>query len=230
MMSDLQGTVLERHSLRKFLPVPVPREALDQALALLQHAPPNYHTNLWLLVFAGGSARDRLGDALFRAAEREPPHIPALPKASERHRYELGPVYGSVGIPIADTARHAAAAARYIDFFWRSAGRHYRRAPGPEFGGCSERRHVSADFDVCPEPIGVGHLRGSLGRRILRCPPNRAEHPAGVYDPLRPGRRLSRSGPVDRRRTNRARPRSAACRVPKSMNSPRIQQTELVVQ
>src|SRR5260370_12246868 len=52
MMSDLQGTVLERPSLRKFLPVPVPREALDQALAVLHHAPPNYHTNLWLLVFS----------------------------------------------------------------------------------------------------------------------------------------------------------------------------------
>jgi len=51
-------------------------------------------------------------------ADREAPHIRALPKAFEHYRYELGAeVYGSMGIPIADTARHTAAVMRNFDFF-----------------------------------------------------------------------------------------------------------------
>ena len=55
---------------------------------------------------------------LFSVADHEAPHIPALPKAFEHYRYELGAeVYGSMGITIADTARHAAAVMRNFDFF-----------------------------------------------------------------------------------------------------------------
>jgi nitroreductase len=40
-MSDLDRAILERHSKRMFLPRPVPREVVDEALALAQHAPSN---------------------------------------------------------------------------------------------------------------------------------------------------------------------------------------------
>lgn len=44
------------------------------------------------------------------SSSHEAPHIPALPKAFEHYRYELGAaVYG--------TARHAAAVMRNFDFF-----------------------------------------------------------------------------------------------------------------
>jgi hypothetical protein len=60
----------------------------------------------------------RLKDPLFKVAEHEAPHIPALPKAFEHCRYELGAaVYGSMGITVADTARHAVAVMRNFDFF-----------------------------------------------------------------------------------------------------------------
>ena len=101
-----------------FLPGSVPREAVDEALALAQHAPSNSNIQPWRLVFVSGAARDRLKAALFRVADHEAPHIPALPKAFEHYRYELGAeVYGSMGITIADTARHAAAVMRNFDFF-----------------------------------------------------------------------------------------------------------------
>jgi nitroreductase len=100
-----------------FLPRPVPREVVDEALDLAQHAPSNSNIQPWRLVFASGTARDRLKDALFGVAD-EAPHIPALPKAFEHYRYELGAeVYGLMGIPIADTSRHAAAVMRNFDFF-----------------------------------------------------------------------------------------------------------------
>jgi nitroreductase len=84
---------------------------------LAQHAPSNSNIQPWRLVFASGTARDRVKDALFGVAD-EAPHIPALAKAFEHYRYELGAeFYGSMGIPIADTARHAAAVMRNFDFF-----------------------------------------------------------------------------------------------------------------
>jgi nitroreductase len=104
-LSDLDRAILERHSTRMFLPRSVPRESVIEALALAQHAPSNSNIQPWRLVFVSGTARDRLKDAL-------------LPKAFEHYRYELGAeVYGSMGITIADTARHAAAVMRNFDFF-----------------------------------------------------------------------------------------------------------------
>ncbi len=117
-MLDLDQAIIERHSTRMLLPGPVPRELLDEAIALAQHAPSNSNIQPWRLVFVSGTARNRLKDALFKLADHEAPHIPALPKAFEHYRYELGAeVYGSMGIPIADTARHAAAVMRNFDFF-----------------------------------------------------------------------------------------------------------------
>jgi nitroreductase len=117
-MLDLDQAIRERHSTRMFLPRPVPRELVNEALALAQWAPSNSNIQPWRLVFVSGTARDRLKDALFRVADHEAPHIRPLPKAFEHYRYELGAeVYGSMGITIADTARHAAAVMRNFDFF-----------------------------------------------------------------------------------------------------------------
>jgi len=60
-MSVLEQSILERHSIRKFLPLSVPRALVDQALALAQHAPSNSNIQPWRLVFVSGSARARLG-------------------------------------------------------------------------------------------------------------------------------------------------------------------------
>jgi nitroreductase len=117
-MSVLDETILERHSTRQFLPRPVPRELVHEALALAQHAPSNSNIQPWRVMFVSGGARERLKNALFRVADHEAPHIPALPKAFEHYRFELGAqVYGSMGITIADTARHAAAVMRNFEFF-----------------------------------------------------------------------------------------------------------------
>ena len=69
----LDQTILERHSIRKFLPAPVPRDLVDEALALAQHAPSNSNIQPWRLVFASGAARDRLKEALYKVADHEAP-------------------------------------------------------------------------------------------------------------------------------------------------------------
>jgi nitroreductase len=101
-----------------FLPRPVPRELIDEALALAQYAPSNSDIQPWHVVFASGPPRDRLVAALLDAARRGPPNIPPLPEGFEHYRRELGAqVYGAMGIPITDKAGHSAAVLRNWEFF-----------------------------------------------------------------------------------------------------------------
>ena len=115
---DLDQAIKDRHSTRMFLPQPVPRELVDEALALAQCAPSNSNIQPWHIVFAYGAARDRLVTALLDEAKRRPPHIPPLPESFQHYRRELGAqVYGAMGIAIEDTAKHAAAVLRNWEFF-----------------------------------------------------------------------------------------------------------------
>src|SRR5262244_754078 len=115
---ELDQAIRERHSTRMFLPQPVPRELVDEALALAQCAPSNSNIQPWHMVFATGAARDRLVAALLDEARRRAPKIPPLPESFQHYRRELGAqVYGAMGIAIEDTARHAAAVLRNWEFF-----------------------------------------------------------------------------------------------------------------
>ena len=117
-MQDLDQAITERHSTRMFLSRPVPRELMDEALALAQCAPSNSNIQPWRVVFASGEHRDRLVAALLDAARRRAPNIPSLPERFQHFRRELGAqVYGAMGIPITDTAGHMAAVLRNWEFF-----------------------------------------------------------------------------------------------------------------
>lgn len=67
-MLDLDQAIRERHSTRLFLPQPVPRELVNEALALAQYAPSNSNIQPWHMVFASGASRDRLVAALIDEA------------------------------------------------------------------------------------------------------------------------------------------------------------------
>jgi nitroreductase len=117
-MFDLEQVIRERHSTRLFLPKPVPRELVDEALALAVHAPSNSNIQPWHVVFASGPPRDRLVKALLEEAQRRPPNIPPLPESFKHFRSELGKqVYGAMGIPREDKAGHMAAVLRNWEFF-----------------------------------------------------------------------------------------------------------------
>jgi nitroreductase len=101
-----------------FVSRPVPRELLDESLALAQQAPSNSNTQPWHVVFSSGARRDRLVAALLDAAKHGPPDVPPLPKEFQHYRRELGrQVYGAMGIPITDKADHQAAVLRNWQFF-----------------------------------------------------------------------------------------------------------------
>jgi len=115
---DLEQTIRERHTTRMFLPRPVPRELVDDALCLAVCAPSNSNIQPWHVVFASGAARDRLVAAMLDEARRRPPEIPRLPESFQHYRKELGAqVYGAMGIAIEDKAGHAAAVLRNWEFF-----------------------------------------------------------------------------------------------------------------
>jgi nitroreductase len=148
-MLDLDQAIRERHSTRLFLPQPVPRELVNEALALAQYAPSNSNIQPWHMVFASGASRDRLVAALIDEAQRRPPNIPPLPASFQHFRSELGAqVYGAMGISREDTARHAAAVLRNWEFFPRASGRYCLHAPGPRPSGCPQCRDVPANVAV----------------------------------------------------------------------------------
>ena len=115
-MFDLDQTIKDRHSTRKFLSQPVPRALLDEALALAQLAPSNSNIQPWRLVFAQGGCRDRLQEALLNQAKQQPNVSPAfrLPV--------LSPGTGSAslwgeGITRDDKANRQLAVLRNYEFF-----------------------------------------------------------------------------------------------------------------
>ena len=68
-MFDLEQVIRERHSTRLFLSKPVPRELVDEALALAVCAPSNSNIQPWHMVFVSGPPRDRLVNALLEGGQ-----------------------------------------------------------------------------------------------------------------------------------------------------------------
>lgn len=67
-MYDLDQTIVERRSVRGFLPKPVPRDVLDEVLGLAQHAPSNCNVQPWRVYIASGEVLRKLRTALVDAA------------------------------------------------------------------------------------------------------------------------------------------------------------------
>src|SRR6201997_3400617 len=98
-MLDLDQAIRERHSTRLFLPQPVPRESVNEALVLAQDAPSNSNIQPWHMVFASGASRDRLVAALLDEAQRRPPKYSTLARVVPALSQRLGAqVHGAMGI------------------------------------------------------------------------------------------------------------------------------------
>src|SRR6516164_11414108 len=116
---DLYKAIMGRHSIRKFLPRPVPRDLLYECLTLAQHAPSNSNIQPWRIFIATGPVRDRLKEALLAVARESSPSVPSLPEHFAHFRRELGlQVYGiGMGIARDDKEGRAAAVLRNWEFF-----------------------------------------------------------------------------------------------------------------
>jgi len=67
-MYDLDNTIVERRSVRGFLPKPVPREVLEEVLTLAQRAPSNCNVQPWRVYIASGKTLERLRSELVETA------------------------------------------------------------------------------------------------------------------------------------------------------------------
>lgn len=121
---DLAEVIRQRRSSRLFLPdEPVPRDLLDEALALAMRAPSNSNMQPWRVFIASGPRRDRLVTALLEQASVELPVTTGLPESFLPLRQELGAlVYGSMGIERHDAAARRLAQLRNWEFFRAPVG------------------------------------------------------------------------------------------------------------
>jgi nitroreductase len=116
---NLDDAIKQRYSSRNFLPKPVPRQLLEEALALAQRAPSNSNVQPWHVTFVSGSARDRLSAALLAEAKQKPIRGTAsLPEQFQKLRFELGAqIYGAMGIARDDKEGRRACVLRNFEFF-----------------------------------------------------------------------------------------------------------------
>ncbi|ETS79161.1 hypothetical protein PFICI_09014 [Pestalotiopsis fici W106-1] len=118
----LHAAITTRHSTRVFLPKPVPRSILDEALDLARYSPSNTNIQPWRLFVLAGQPLKQLKTAVFAAASatEEPLRaIPPLPAHLEPLRKALGAqVYGAgFGVEWSDRIGRREAVLRMFEFF-----------------------------------------------------------------------------------------------------------------
>ncbi len=76
---ELVEAIKARKSVRAYLRRPVPKEVLEQVLALASRSPSWANTQPWEVCVIGGEVMTRLKDALFQAATEQRPADPDIP-------------------------------------------------------------------------------------------------------------------------------------------------------
>jgi LAO/AO transport system ATPase len=123
-LAAVEGTILSRRSVRRFLPRPVPKEIVERILDVARHAPSGTNTQPWRVHALAGGAKDslcRAAAAAYDAGDLAPSYryYPAQwfePYLSRRRR--LGwDLYALLGIGRSDkAAMHAQHRRNYLFF------------------------------------------------------------------------------------------------------------------
>lgn len=129
----VDAAITSRRSMRAYLPTPVPRETIQEILAVAARAPSGTNTQPWKVVVLTGAAKARLSQRIRAAfddpAERathteEYAYYPTawVPPYIDRRRKVGWDLYGLLGIGRADKARMHEQHARNYDFFGAPVG------------------------------------------------------------------------------------------------------------
>jgi nitroreductase len=128
MTAAVDAAITSRRSIRAYLPTPVPRETIEQILAVASRAPSGTNTQPWRVHVMMGEARRRLS-ARIRATYDQPQeraqhseeyaYYPTEWRAPyiDRRRKVGWDLYGLLGIGKADKVRMHAQHGRNYDFF-----------------------------------------------------------------------------------------------------------------
>lgn len=122
-MYDLDQAICERRSVRGFLSKPVPRDVLEEVLALAQHAPSNCNVQPWRVYIASGHTTDTLRGALIQAATTGESSAMMTPidrffgTYREKQIACAVELYGKMGIERGDRVGRLKASLRNFEFF-----------------------------------------------------------------------------------------------------------------
>ena len=123
-MLSVDEAILQRRSVRGFLPGEVPQRTLDEVFAIAQRAPSNCNVQPWIPHVVSGEALRRLRAALVAAGTRNEPIKPDWPADSkfhgvyrERQVDAAAQLYGAMGVARSDLEGRRAAYVRNLDFF-----------------------------------------------------------------------------------------------------------------
>ena len=122
-MHDLDETIRQRRSVRGFLPRPVPKDVLLEALELAQHSPSNCNVQPWRVYLASGEVSEELRTKLVEAAkagqpqEADPPIDAFFSGYRDRQIACAVELYGHMGVERGDKAARFAAELRNFQFF-----------------------------------------------------------------------------------------------------------------
>ena len=116
--------ILQRRSVRGFLPDEVPQSTLDEVFEVAQHAPSNCNVQPWLPHVVSGNALVRLRAALVNAGQQGAPIAPDWPADSKfngvyraRQVDAAVQLYGAMGVERTDLVGRRAAFLRNLEFF-----------------------------------------------------------------------------------------------------------------
>ena len=132
-MAAVDAAITSRHSVRAFLPTPVPRETIEALLAVAARAPSGTNTQPWRVHVLTGAAKQALSADILAAhddpAERakhteEYAYYPTewVSPYVDRRRKVGWDLYALLGIGKADKARMHAQHGRNYDFFGAPVG------------------------------------------------------------------------------------------------------------
>lgn len=123
-MLTVDEAILQRRSVRGFLPGEVPQRTLDEVFAIAQRAPSNCNVQPWIPHVVSGEALRRLRAALVAAGSQNAPIEPDWPADSkfhgvyrERQVDAAAQLYGAMGVARGDLEGRRAAYVRNLDFF-----------------------------------------------------------------------------------------------------------------
>jgi len=120
----LQELLNERYSVRAFLPQQVPRQTIEQVLAVAQRTASWCNSQPWQVVIASGAAKERFRQLIHAEASSGAPEDGdfAFPREYlgvylERRRESGFQLYNTLGIPRGDKAAYARQALENYNFF-----------------------------------------------------------------------------------------------------------------
>ena len=175
----VDAAIASRRSIRAFLPTPVPRQTIEDILAVATRAPSGVNTQPWKVTVLTGAAKDELSrrvlaahDANFAAGSTgadvgEYDYYPTewVPPYIERRRKVGWDLYGLLGIAKGDKPRMHAQHGRNYRFFDAPVGmiftidRILRQGSWLDYGMFLENIMIAArgrGLDTCPQAAFIG--------------------------------------------------------------------------